>query len=72
MATSQVTKRSKGHRLLDLKLKDQGMSGLSEFVRSGREEGTSWFDLAVRIREITGESISDQTLRVWFKDEVAG
>lgn len=53
-------------QLVDLKL----AGNLREFVLARRAEGQDWRSIANTISEETGQSVSHESLRSWFSDEL--
>jgi len=60
-----MTQPSRLYRLIESQL--DGAS-LPDFVAQRRPPSKSWREIADEIRELTGETVSEETLRLWFAD----
>jgi hypothetical protein len=60
-----MTQPSRLYRLIEVQL--DGAS-LADFVAQRRLPTKSWREIAEEIYELTGEKISEETLRLWFAE----
>lgn len=59
-----MTQPSRLYRLIEAQLGGP----LAEFVAERRRPTKSWREIADEIRELTGEQVHEETLRLWFTD----
>lgn len=62
-----MTQPSPLYRLIETRL--DGMT-LAEFIGERRTPIKTWREIADELKELTGESVSWETLRLWFTDRV--
>jgi len=63
--------RQDTHRLrsmLDGKLIEERGFGLIPFLDELRNKGISWMDCVIQVKDITGISVSHESLRNWYKE----
>jgi len=52
-------------RDIDRRLRDATQAGLADWLASERNRGMSYGSMSVSLHGLTGDSISDETLRRW-------
>jgi hypothetical protein len=63
-----MTQPSRLYRLIESQLDG---ATLADFVADRRLPTKSWREIADELRELTGETISEETLRLWFGENRA-
>lgn len=66
-ATVLAMAQSHTQQLAELKLG----SSLEDFVRTRRNDGTSWRRITLELRDRTGIDVTHETLRSWYPDPEA-
>jgi hypothetical protein len=60
------------HQYLELSLEQKTGIGLAAHVAAKRDDGLTWQQIADGLHAITGNTISRETLRLWFNDQKVG
>ena len=65
--TNAMDKTTPRQRDIDRRLRDATGLGLTDWMAKQRQSKTSYRSMSRLLDRITGDSVSDQTLRVWFR-----